>query len=421
MPSGARLGPLGAAPARLVARASTARREPTTFAVMPSAPFASAPRIDPMNSAARPLHRPGHWRRFAMRGAKSAAAGGLVALCLWVVSGHDFGQVLVYSLCISLMCWFFIDVGRDLVALRLARRAADGPDAPRAWPGWIWMLGIVAVGGVLGYAAGNEIANWLTGLNSPGPFNAGPRGTLPILMLALVPAIVITYFFYSREIIAMQKTEVATAQRQAAEQQLKLLESQLEPHMLFNTLANLRALIGVDPARAQLMLDQLIAFLRASLAGSRTGMHSLEAEFQRLRDYLALMQIRMGQRLATQFELPAELAGAQVPPLLLQPLVENSIKHGLEPHLAGGRIDVSASRDGGMLVLRVRDSGAGLATMPASDKRYGLAHVRERLATLYGSRASFSLASAADAEGGTLATIRMPLETASPLAEGARP
>jgi LytS/YehU family sensor histidine kinase len=182
--------------------------------------------------------------------------------------------------------------------------------------------------------------------------------------------------------------------------------------MLFNTLANLRALIGVDPVRAQAMLDQLIAFLRSSLAGSRTRFHSLDAEFQRLRDYLALMQIRMGARLQTSFDLPASLAQAQVPPLLLQPLVENSIKHGLEPHVAGGRIAVSAGREGDMLVLRVRDSGAGLGQMPGEPGRYGLAHVRERLATLYGTNASFELDPAADAEGGTLATLRLPLSKA---------
>ena len=368
-----------------------------------------------------PLHRPGHWRRFAMRGVKTAAAALLIALCLWSVTAQEFVTTLIYSLCISMMCWLFIDLGRDLVATRFPVALLGARSAGGAWPGWSWMLVIVAVGAVLGYAVGNEIGNALTGMKLPGPFNANFRQTLSLLVLALVPAITITYFFQSREVIAVQKSEVETAQRQAAEQQLKLLESQLEPHMLFNTLANLRALIGTDPARAQLMLDQLIAFLRASLAGSRTSRHSLGAEFQRLRDYLALMQIRMGTRLVTRFELPPELAGAQLPPLLLQPLVENSIKHGLEPEVAGGRIDVSAAREGDVLVLSVRDSGAGLGIATGDADRYGLAHVRERLATLYGERASFALAPAGDAEGGTLATIRLPFETMSETGEEVRP
>ena len=362
--------------------------------------------------ATRPLHRPGHWRRFAMRGAKTWAAAVLIAICIWALARHDFGTTLVYSLCISTMCWLFIDLGRDLVARRTAMPLLGASPASGAWPGWAWMLVIVALGAVLGYAAGNELANRLTGLNSPGPFNADFRDTLSLLVLALMPAIVITYFFQSREVIAAQKAEVETAQRQAAEQQLKLLESQLEPHMLFNTLANLRVLIGVDAARAQQMLDQLIAFLRASLAGSRTGLHSLAEEFGRLHAYLALMKVRMGARLVTHLDLPAALAGAQLPPLLLQPLVENSIQHGLEPHVAGGRIDISAAREAEVLVLRVRDSGPGLADVTGSGAGYGLAHVRERLATLYGARASFTLAPAADADGGTLATIRLPLESA---------
>jgi sensor histidine kinase YesM len=189
--------------------------------------------------------------------------------------------------------------------------------------------------------------------------------------------------------------------------------------MLFNTLANLRVLIGTDPARAQAMLDQLIAFLRATLAGSRAAQHPLRAEFARLADYLALMQVRMGARLGTRFELPEALAELPVPPLLLQPLVENCIKHALEPAVAGGRIDISAAREAGALVLRVRDTGAGLSGAATADTglsgaatagtAFGLAQVRERLAALYGTRASLTLTDALDAEGGALATIRLPI------------
>lgn len=134
-------------------------------------------------------------------------------------------------------------------------------------------------------------------------------------------------------------------QRHAQEARLKLLETQLEPHMLFNTLANLRALIAVDAERAQQMLDPVIAYLRATLHASRAATHPLQAEFDRLRDYLKLMAIRMGPRLAYALELPPALAAAPVPVLLLQPLVENSIKHGLEPKVQGGRITVRAQGD----------------------------------------------------------------------------
>jgi LytS/YehU family sensor histidine kinase len=210
------------------------------------------------------------------------------------------------------------------------------------------------------------------------------------------------------ERLSHARAEAEAARRAAAETQLKLLESQLEPHMLFNTLANLRVLIASDPARAQAMLDRLIAFLRATLGASRSTLHPLATEFERIADYLALMQVRMGTRLHTQLQLPPELQAAAVPPLLLQPLVENSIKHGLEPKVGGGRIEVSARRDGAMLELAVRDSGVGLDDgASAAGSSFGLQQVRERLRALYGERASLTLQAAAG--GGTLALIRLPL------------
>ena len=349
-------------------------------------------------------------RRLAVRGLRVESVATLIAACLWALFRQSFWLTVVYSLCISTMCWLFIEAGRAAAA---RWHAPVNLAEPRSeWPGWSWMVGIVVVGAILGYAAGNELANVLTGNDFPGPFNAEPRQTLAVLVMALVPGLTITYFFQSRGVIARQREQVERAERQAAEQQLKLLESQLEPHMLFNTLANLRALIAADPARAQAMLDRLIAFLRASLAGSRTASQSLAAEFERLHDYLGLMQVRMGDRLTMRLTLPAELASAQIPPLLLQPIVENSIRHGLEPKRDGGRIEIAAAREGDMLVVRVRDTGNGTAeTAPNAGGGFGLDHVRERLATLYGSAASFELARADDDAGGMLATVRLPLAT----------
>ena len=355
-------------------------------------------------------HGEDRWRRFSRRGVMVVGFSLTIAVILTAM-GDTLGLSLVYSLCIGMSCWLFIDLGGDLLASLLSMPLFGSEAARAGWIGWIWMAFTLVVGATLGYACGNTLANALTGLHKPGPFNANFGEMKSVLLMAFLPAVTITYFLISREVIATQKAEVESARRQAAEQQLKLLESQLEPHMLFNTLANLRALIGVDPARAQAMLDQLIAFLRASLDGSRARTHSLAAEFERLRDYLALMQMRMGPRLATRFDLPPDLAAARVPPLLLQPLVENSIKHGLEPQIAGGRIDVSAARDGDTLVLRIRDSGAGVdVTSMSTEGHYGLAHVRERLATLYGERASFELAAGVGASG-TVATIRLPWRT----------
>jgi len=121
--------------------------------------------------------------------------------------------------------------------------------------------------------------------------------------------------------------------------------------MLFNTLANLRVLMTLDPPRAQAMLDHLIRYLRATLGASHAALHPLATEFAHLGDYLALMALRMGPRLQVQLHLPDTLRQHPVPPLLLQPLVENSIRHGLEPQVAGGRIEVSAALQAGQLLL----------------------------------------------------------------------
>ncbi len=239
-------------------------------------PAAATPPADPREA----MHRSGRWSRFAWRGVKVFCTAFFIAGCLWALFNNPFATGLVYSLCISLSIWLCIDLGRDAVAAFTSHRLFGSDSRRGAWPGWVWMLAVVVVGAVLGYAIGNEIANWITGHRSPGPFNAGLRETVALLVMSVVPAAMITYYFQSREVISLQQAEVERAQRQATEQQLKLLESQLEPHMLFNTLANLRVLIALDPPRAQAMLDQLISFLRSSLNGSRVRLHPLGDEFQ---------------------------------------------------------------------------------------------------------------------------------------------
>ncbi len=369
----------------------------------------------PASSTAKTSTPPQRRARFLVRGLRSAGFGVVIALMISGGFGNSFWPNLVQSVSIAVCCWLAIDLGRIPLARWSHRNDPPGaPESASHWPGWALMLVAIVVGTVFGFTVGGQIANLILGRNVGGYLRGDWQQMLALLLASLVPGTVITYWFYSREVIAAKEAAVQAAQRQAAEHQLKLLESQLEPHMLFNTLANLRVLIGVDPKRAQAMLDQLIAFLRATLAGSRAAQHPLRAEFARLGDYLALMQIRMGERLQTRFELPEVLAELAVPPLLLQPLVENCIKHGLEPAVAGGRIDMRAARDADTLVLSVRDTGVGLSTASVDGTRFGLVQVRERLAALYGERASLTLSPASDAEGGTLATIRLPLsETAT--------
>ena len=331
----------------------------------------------------------------------------VVAVFLSVTFDEPFGRTLVFSLCIGLSCQLLIDGGRKLIALWLSRNEPTPVD----WPGWRWMLPLVLVGSWGGVQFGYVLAGRLLGLAVRSPGLDTPRMLFILLAISVTAALGVMSHMLARERLASSHARAEAAQRAAVEAQLRLLESQLEPHMLFNTLANLRVLIALDAPRAQAMLDHLIAFLRATLNASRAGMHPLSAEFERLSDYLALMTVRMGPRLAIALDLPAALRDTPVPPLLLQPLVENCIQHGLEPQVSGGRVEVSAAREGDRLVLRVRDNGVGLAEPHnPTGTRFGLEQVRRRLAALYGPAATLALQ--AGAGGGTEACISFPISPA---------
>ncbi len=334
-----------------------------------------------------------------------------VAVGLVMIFDQSFGSTLVYCLCITACCSFFVQTLMAIsTRLKRALQRGEPSEDDLHWPGWPLMAGVLVLGTALGYGIGGELGNWITGHNEAGLLRASARQAVALMLVALIPGLGATYFFVSRGRLAAAELRAQTAQRQAAENQLRLLESQLEPHMLFNTLANLRVLIGMDPARAQAMLDQLISFLRATLSASRSASHSLREEFARLNDYLALMKVRMGERLQPMFDLPPDLAELAIPPLLLQPLVENAIKHGLEPKIEGGDLHVSARRGtggGGQLILEVRDSGVGLGPADESGTHFGLHQVRERLATRYGAAATLVIAPAPGS--GTLVTLTLPL------------
>ena len=301
-----------------------------------------------------------------------------------------YAPAVVFSVLIGSTTWAVIDLGRHFLP------SARETGWPAGWSGFV----LVAVGIVTGFVVGTQAGEALSrafDLLPPGvTVSRGPE-LRTALLITLIAGVVGSYWFYSRGKNAYLERKMGEAQRHASEARLKLLEAQLEPHMLFNTLANLRALIGVDPARAQQMLDHMIAYLRATLDASRATTHPLRTEFHRLRDYLELMAIRMGPRLAYTLDLPPELADVPVPTLLLQPVVENSIQHGLEPKVQGGRIAVRAAREHGRLVLEVTDSGLGDAAGAGDGKGFGLVQIRERLASLHGEHAQVAFGT--DAQG----------------------
>ncbi len=194
------------------------------------------------------------------------------------------------------------------------------------------------------------------------------------------------YFWRERSLLAemhlaAERERMATMEREATLANLRALQAQIEPHFLFNTLANVVGLIHPAPDTAKRMLEEFIAYLRATLAATREQQTTLGKEFELMSHFLAILQVRMGDRLRVQVELPAELTGLALPSMLLQPLVENAIKHGLEPKIEGGSITLRAARNGALLTVSVIDSGVGFSG--ATSSGIGLKNVRERVEKLF--------------------------------------
>ncbi len=365
------------------------------------------------------------WRRLREHsGRHLLVVGGLclgIAVLLTAMDGRGFATKLVYSVCIGTVCILVVDLTRLSMAWLSDRtRRARGLPLLDSFSGWWGAIPGALLALVLGPTLGMALADAITGNQSASLLQLNSASTRITLVLGVLGTVISIVVIGSLESLAGARAQAESAQRLAAETQLRLLQSQLEPHMLFNTLANLRVLIGLQPQQAQTMLDHLIAYLRATLNASRSSTHPLATEFERVADYLALMAVRMGPRLQVQLDLPEALRHVPVPPLLLQPLVENAIKHGLEPQVAGGLVQVQARRVGKHLQLVVRDTGRGLqaARGDGMGSHFGLAQVRERLATLYGPRASVTLQDAAEgapggatdaAAGGVVVTLLMPL------------
>ncbi len=357
------------------------------------------------------------WRRVLRHLAGGIVVSTTVGLFIALIFGESLWANLVISLCIGACIQGLIEAGRYGISAWLRRRGDRSAQVHKQWPGWPIMGPYVLVAALLGFWLGRNLGAMLLGQPWPVQMLGSQRALVLVLGITVAVSVAATYNFFMRSQLATSAAQAEAARRLAGENQLRLLQSQLEPHMLFNTLANLRVLVTLDPPRAQAMLDHLIRYLRATLGASHANLHPLATEFNFLDDYLALMALRMGPRLQVQLDLPEALRQHPVPPLLLQPLVENSIRHGLEPKVAGGRILVRAALEGGQLLLTVRDTGVGLTAggAPAAasaepGSHYGTRHVASRLATLYGSRASFQLRPAPDADGGTLAELRLPLD-----------
>ncbi|UXH78847.1 sensor histidine kinase [Roseateles amylovorans] len=243
-----------------------------------------------------------------------------------------------------------------------------------------------------------------------------------LALLVILASVLIKATYKGRiqaEVKAAKATETAEAEslrRQVVEARMAAMQAQVEPHFLFNTLASIDHLIETDPPRASQMQRNLIALLRASMptmreANANGGVRDLGREMAVIRPYLDILQMRMEERLQTQIEVPDGLLSAEFPPMMIQGLVENAIKHGLEPKAEGGSLRLKAEVVHGKLTVTVADTGLGFGRAATAGTGVGLANIRERLSLLYGKTASVTVSE--NQPSGTVVTITVPYRTAS--------
>jgi sensor histidine kinase YesM len=330
------------------------------------------------------------------------------ALVITLITGTpgNLHNSVVYSMCIGIIFFLIVDVARLCIwnwGISPAKR-------------WALLFGLLLFAAPISQFAGTYVASRLMGHTQPTLDDfLSPREVNMVGFTLLAGGLAILLFAKREQMAraeaeaATQKARAETIERQALQAQLQLLQAQIEPHMLFNTLANVQGLIALDPDRAGHMLDQLIQYLRATLTSSRAEATTLAQEFALIDAYLGLMSVRMGERLSYRLDLPEALRGLGMPPMLLQPLVENAIIHGLEPKVSGGEIHIAAARRGALLELCVTDTGLGLGAVPPNaGTRVGVANTRDRLHGLYGERARLDLEPAAPQ--GTVARLTLPLD-----------
>ncbi len=214
---------------------------------------------------------------------------------------------------------------------------------------------------------------------------------------------------HMRASLETQRREAAELRQSETAARLALLQAQIEPHFLFNTLANIQSLIERDPKRAASMLDSLNRYLRASLSRTRSATSTLEDELSLVEALLKIAAVRLEDRLSYEIDVPEPLRSLTLAPLLLQPLVENALLHGIEPSIEGGHVRIVGRREHERLTLQVIDTGVGLGHSTKVHGGVGLSNVRARLVSLYGERGRVSVASNADAARGVTASLSIPL------------
>ncbi|MEO6744517.1 MAG: histidine kinase [Caldimonas sp.] len=243
-----------------------------------------------------------------------------------------------------------------------------------------------------------------------------PPFTVLLIVLSIVTKVMAAGRFKAeaKAVVATEIAESEALKRQVVEARMAAMQAQVEPHFLFNTLASIDHLIETDPKRASQMQKNLIALLRASMPAMREAhpaAHNLGREMAVIRPYLEILKVRMEDRLHIDVAVPEGLLSAEFPSMMIQSLVENAIKHGLEPKAEGGTLTVRAEIVHGKLAVTVADTGLGFGKAATAGTGTGLANIRERLKLLYGNRASMSVTE--NVPTGTVVSLTVPYQAQS--------
>ena len=307
---------------------------------------------------------------------------GLIAVVIWITEAGEFWMTLQISLVFGAACLSCIRLSIYYLKNRLSV---------------LWAT-------VLGYFGGVVIGMGYLLYQVYDSVDAVLNASWSDLVLKVLFSMLVTYIFYNAHRLSRkerelqeQKLKTLMQEKQLAESNYQMLQSQIEPHFLFNTLANIQVLIDIRPGDAKRMLDDLTSLLRVSMSKIKQPRIKLTEELDLVSAYLSIQTVRMGDRLSYEIKVTDKIDHIECPPFLLQPLVENAIIHGIEPSLKGGAICVTVKIKDDRCHVSILDSGMGLApnwqTSDGSEKKHGIAlkNIQQRLRLIYAEHASFEI------------------------------
>ena len=351
-------------------------------------------------------------RNVVMTVTLSMTIGGTISLVqvMFRGTGHLIDIVLP-TIVIGNTVGFLVHAGLMSMGWLLRGWPNRQPDLVRA----VYYVTLVSLLSILGLVLGNALLQGRNPLDYLHSFSdLAPIVPFSIAISLLMFVLTIVGQRRARAEVQMlrQREEIAATAQLLAEARLRALQAQIEPHFLYNTLANVLSLIDTQPAQARHMLERFIDFLRASLLASRAEAATVGAELDLAAAYLDVLTVRLGKRLRYRIDADAAARASKIAPMLMQPLVENAVTHGLEPKVDGGTIVLSVRVDGNGLVIEVCDDGVGIGNAPVrSGGGVGMANVKARALSVYGPAAQVQLLDNPD--GGTIVRLTLPMVPSS--------